>query len=313
MLLTTFTSLLAFSAAHYTLQDNYAGVGLLQSFDYFSEADPTQGTVKFLDRTSALQETLLGVIPDQNDAVYIGVDHTSKSTEGRKSLRLISKKSYNHGLFVADIAHMPGGICGVWPAFWLLGSGTWPTDGEIDIFEGVNDQKTNAMTLHTSSGCAVKGTTFSGNLTSGNCDINAPDQGKNTGCGIQSKDQSSYGTSFNSAGGGVYATEWNGTAISIWFFPRSSIPADVDSGSPDPSKWGLPAAQFGGACDIDQHFKDMNIILDTTFCGEWAGKVWDQNPTCKAKANTCEDFVAQNPQAFVDAYWSINHVKVYIE
>jgi hypothetical protein len=35
---------------------------------------------------------------------------------GRNSVRLVSKKSWTHGLFIADIAHMPGGICGTWPA-----------------------------------------------------------------------------------------------------------------------------------------------------------------------------------------------------
>jgi hypothetical protein len=27
-----------------------------------------------------------------------------------------SKKTYNHGLFVLDLTHMPGEICGTWPA-----------------------------------------------------------------------------------------------------------------------------------------------------------------------------------------------------
>jgi len=35
---------------------------------------------------------------------------------GRNSVRLVSKKSWTHGLFIADIAHMPGGVCGTWPS-----------------------------------------------------------------------------------------------------------------------------------------------------------------------------------------------------
>jgi hypothetical protein len=47
----------------------------------------------------------------------IGVDHTNIATgSGRKSVRIESKKTYLHGLFIADMSHMPGGICGTWPA-----------------------------------------------------------------------------------------------------------------------------------------------------------------------------------------------------
>jgi hypothetical protein len=31
-------------------------------------------------------------------------------------VRIVSKKNWTHGLFIADIEHMPGGICGTWPA-----------------------------------------------------------------------------------------------------------------------------------------------------------------------------------------------------
>lgn len=47
------------------------------------------------------------------------------NVRGRASVRLEGKTSYTKGLFVADIAHMPGNACGVWPSFWTLGSGTW--------------------------------------------------------------------------------------------------------------------------------------------------------------------------------------------
>jgi beta-glucanase (GH16 family) len=42
----------------------------------------------------------------------------------------------------------PAGGIGYWPAFWLLGSGTWPAHGEIDILEDVNGLSELAGALH---------------------------------------------------------------------------------------------------------------------------------------------------------------------
>lgn len=41
----------------------------------------------------------------------------------------------------------PDGL-GYWPAFWLLGPGSWPEHGEIDILEDVNSQSELSGTLH---------------------------------------------------------------------------------------------------------------------------------------------------------------------
>ncbi len=45
--------------------------------------------------------------------------------------------------------------------------------------------------------------------------------------------------------------------------------------------------------------------------GDWAGQTWSQDPTCSAKAPTCQEYVQNNPQAFSEAYWKINALKVY--
>jgi beta-glucanase (GH16 family) len=52
----------------------------------------------------------------------------------------------------------PANGLGYWPAFWLLGPGSWPADGEIDVMEDVN-----ALSLHS-------GTLHCGNLTQENPD-----------------------------------------------------------------------------------------------------------------------------------------------
>lgn len=67
--------------------------------------------------------------------------------------------------------------------------------------------------------------------------------------------------------------EWTDSAISIWFFPRSAIPSDISGGSPNPTTWGTPTTVFtGNTCNIPANFNNHQIIFDTTFCGDWAGK-----------------------------------------
>lgn len=142
-----------------------------------------------------------------------------------------------------------------------------------------------------------------------NCDVSS---GDNTGCQIKAKDSNTYGDGFNANGGGVYATEWTGSFINIHFFPRGSIPPDVESGSPNPSSWGPPVARFSQGCDIKSSFTNQQIVFDTTFCGDWAGadEVWGAS-CAQTTGTTCQGYVGNNPQAFQEAYWKINGLRVY--
>lgn len=247
-----------------------------------------------------------------SNGIYMGVDHTNVAQQpGRKSVRIESKKTYQHGLVILDLAHMPASTCGTWPAFWMLGKGaTWPANGEIDIIEGVNTQATNQVALHTSAGCSIQNTGFNGTVETSNCDVKAEGQSNNAGCSIADKNQQSFGSGLNQAGGGVYATEWTGKAISVWFFPSKSVPKDITSGNPTPSTWGQPAAKFAGKCDIDKHFKNLQIVFDITFCGDWAGEQSLWAKSCPGKG-TCNAWVQNNPTAFKDSYWLLNSLKVY--
>ncbi|KAL6235639.1 hypothetical protein BDW75DRAFT_250711 [Aspergillus navahoensis] len=260
------------ASAAYVLQDDYSPDVFFDMFTFYT-----------------------GLI-STGSSVYMGVDHTNIASSGRQSVRLSSTQTYHHGLFIIDLAHMPTG-CGTWPAFWILGP-DWPNGGEIDIIENVNVETNNHMTLHTSDGCTIDSSGFTGTLLTSNCFINAAGQANNAGCGIQSPDSTSYGAGFNSNSGGVYATEWTSDHISIWFFPRSSIPSDISAGNPNPS-----------SCDIESHFTDMQIIFDITFCGDWAGNVWGSG-ACSS-LGSCTDYVSNNPGAFAEAYWNINSLRVY--
>lgn len=257
--------------ATYQLLQDYSGDAFWQGFDFFTGADPTEGLVQYKSLEEANSTSLAGFIDGGNSsfAIYMGVDTEKVAPEGRASVRVSSTQTFQHALVIADIVHMPGGVCGTWPAFWMLGA-DWPNNGEIDVVEGVNDQATNSMTLHTGQGAVVSnGTDFLGDLVTPDCDVNAPNQPTNAGCSIGDISNLTFGPEFNNAGGGVFATEWTSDFIKIWFFPRGSFPDDIVSSTPAPSdNWGTPNSMFQGPFKIDDHFKDLQIVFDTTFCGQ---------------------------------------------
>jgi hypothetical protein len=51
-------------------------------------------------------------------------------------------------LEVTSSIQQPTGGLGYWPAFWMLGPGQWPENGEIDIMEDVNALSNVAGTIH---------------------------------------------------------------------------------------------------------------------------------------------------------------------
>jgi hypothetical protein len=56
---------------------------------------------------------------------------------------------------------------------------------------------------------------------------------------------------------------------------------------------------FGPGCDYGAKFRDLNIIFDITFCGDWAGGVWGQT-SCAQSNPSCNAYVASQPQSFAD-------------
>lgn len=136
-----------------------------------------------------------------------------------------------------------------------------PGYGEIDIIESFSDHTTNFMTLHTAGACSFNFPTDTQLGSVNNGDTNCQN-GVGPGCSVEGP-AGSYGDPFNAAGGGVYAMEKQKGAIKIWNFSRGNIPADITNGNPNPSSWGLPAANFNtanGNCDIDAAFPPQNIV-----------------------------------------------------
>ncbi|KEQ65017.1 uncharacterized protein M437DRAFT_13083, partial [Aureobasidium melanogenum CBS 110374] len=296
----------------YSLQDTYAGSNFYDGFNFFTDPDPTHGFVQYVDQATAVSSGILGY--GTGNTAKWGVDDTNvlyANSTGRQSVRLEGKVNYNHGLFLADIKHMPGSICGVWPAFWTLGDSTWPAHGELDIIEGVNMASTNQIAAHTAPNCTMKFQNQTGWANGYDCAVST---GGAAGCATGTNDQTGYGDGFNANGGGVYAMQWTSEFMKVWFFPRNAIPASISSGSPSPAlDFGTPVGNFdGGSCDIDSHFINHRMVFDTTFCGDWAGSVYSSTSCPLAStSNGCIEYVAGNPSAFKEAYWEVNYIKVF--
>ncbi|ETI29013.1 hypothetical protein G647_01466 [Cladophialophora carrionii CBS 160.54] len=320
------SSAAATSDAYYALDTDYSGRDFFDGFSFFTDADPTHGFVTYVDEATALAD---GLINTRGGSAQIKVDSTHKyngsapysgiNGVGRPSVRIESIDSWTHGLFIADIKHMPtttdSSGCGVWPAFWTLGSGTWPYNGEIDIIEGANNQANDLTSTHVAGSCVISQnpSEMTGTSNGNDCQYNVATGANAQGCGAFSKSSVSYGAGFNSNKGGVYAMEWKSDAIKVWFFPRGSIPSDISSGNPEPSGWGLPDSIFNGpGCDIDANFADNRFIFDTTFCGDFGDATW-QGGGCAAieSQSQCSVFVGDHPEQFTEAYWDVSYVRVY--
>ncbi|KAJ3283064.1 hypothetical protein HK104_010566 [Borealophlyctis nickersoniae] len=300
------------SVSAYRLVDDWSGNAFFDQFNFETANDPTHGYVDYVDRNTAQQQ---GLISTSGSTVFLRPDSTNvASGRGRRSVRLSSKKAFQQGsLIIADIQHMPVG-CGTWPAFWTVGP-NWPNNGEIDILEGVNTQKTNAYTLHTKAGCTMAGVARDqwATIVTPNCDVNAPGQYSNQGCGNTDGNSLTYGTDFNNNNGGMYATLWDASGIKIWFWWPSIVPADVKANNPNPASWGKPSVvfPFGSNCPAS-FFQSQQIVINLTFCGDWAGSGDVYNNQFQCPGN-CVDYVRNNPGAFRDAYWAFRGIKTYVQ
>lgn len=325
------------NALGYVLKEDLTGNGykdFFNKFEYWTAADPTKGFVDYVDQESAWQHGLIG----NGGNIYIGVDHTSIAPQhGRKSLRMTSKSEFQPGtLIVADISHMVSlssdgnevvlhsaltsnkpETCGTWPALWTTSqTSRWPQEGEIDIIEQANGAHYNQMSIHLSE-------------KQGRCHIDkdpwmrasqdrwgdCSEEGQK-GCNANDPRGNSFGGGFNQNGGGVYAMEWTWSHIRIWFFPRHSIPSGASGpigDNPDPTVWGQPTTSFEGAeCELNNHFKNQHIVIDTTLCGIWAGGTWASSGCAVSTGfKTCEDYVKNKPEDFRSAFWTFKSLRAF--
>lgn len=278
--------------------------------------------------------SLPGPVANASPARLWQVDNTTTLASGanRESVKITSNDLYGIGtLQVWDAVHTPYG-CSVWPAMWSVGQ-NWPAQGEIDTFEGVNALTYNAMTLHTANGCVTSQGNETGTLACKYPFLRLPCQSPlagadlltrfadqycsaydnaNSGCGVTDNTNVSYGAAFAANGGGVWATELAPSGVSVWFFPRPSVPDNLQNSSmiPDPSTWGTPSAHFSNTtCSIADFFGDQQLVIDITLCGDWAGNSYVFSETC---TGTCTDLVT-TPSNYDQAFFEIRSVRVYTD
>lgn len=182
----------------YRLVDTYQGSSFFDRFNYFSDEDPTDGFVVYVNRDAARDLNL--TYASDTSAVLRVDSFTPRAIGGRNSVRIESKATYDTGLFLFDIIHTPYG-CGTWPALWLTDGYNWPNNGEIDVLESNNDgSHGNEITLHTTKGCNMNvKRKETGSPVHTACDNST---NGNSGCGVLG-DSSTYGQEFNQNGGGV--------------------------------------------------------------------------------------------------------------
>ena len=113
---------------------------------------------------------------------------------------------------------------------------SWPSSGEIDMVEGVNNYTNNQVTLHTNPGCTMSSSDpttlgISGTLV-GTTDC-AVATTSNAGCGVRAPGANSFGAAFNGAGGGWYAMERTNAFVKVWFWSRGAgnVPSEVRNGA----------------------------------------------------------------------------------
>ena len=290
-------------------------------WSYFIGTDPTNGVVRY-----GAHEELISFNSDDSIEIRMGSKPLTDFYGFRDSIRLQSINLFSHGVFILSVDHIPEGLT-VWPAFWLLGIGsTWPCAGEIDILEGVNSINTetsyNQSTLHTNNSCDQS--SVDGILgETKNCNAAASDKKTWSSCGCSSTElcatlgcgkiwgPNTFGYSFNrkTPQGGVFACELTKDGqVTMWFFEKNNLPFNVSDTNIDVRKWNNPVVKYNVCKDA---FKNLQIIINTTLCGDWAGSKYDDG---KNKGNDfCIGAVRDPNYTMTEAYWKINWLKVFLE
>ncbi len=109
----------------------------------------------YVDTPETIRFLPAGSVEGADGGVLVLQPNYSKDyrTPGGRTVDFVSGRIESKGKFeftygrAAARIRMPD-AAGVWPAFWLLGNGSWPNTGEIDIMEYVGEADWTGVALH---------------------------------------------------------------------------------------------------------------------------------------------------------------------
>lgn len=318
--ITTFMTALAATTSAYEFVREYSGSSFFDAWDFYGSWDNlTLGDTNWVTAAEARAQNLVSVNPAGN--VVITADQSDVPWNSKRdAVRITTQDSYDLGsLLIFDVYHIPWG-CGVWSSIWTMGP-NWPSGGEIDIIEGINRQPANQIAIHTVEGCTHDPNAWqSGETLVSDCS-------QASGCTVKQTDESqpSFGDAFAQAGGGVFAVQYDIMGVFIWFWTRARVPSELyqaPESSLDISSWGQPVAAFPSTtCSMTEFWAPQKIVLDTTFCGDWAGIPDLYAETCAGQTSTTgapatgvcylDNVIGPGSPRFDDAYWEIANVRAY--
>ncbi|WFD04961.1 hypothetical protein MVES1_000286 [Malassezia vespertilionis] len=316
-----FAALAAVRGAQWSLSETIQGDAFYDKFDFYHGPDPTNGLVVYQDLDNAKNLNLTEV---KDKSFFMRVSTVQKQTEGRPSVRIHSKQTFQDAVLILEASHFPTG-CAVWPAFWTVtgaitptnGSVGWPEGGEIDIAENVNDQYTyNQASIHVAGQCEVGGGPQTGTTVFPQCNYQANQE---SGCRIamNGTDTITWGNALNKNGGGLVAMQRDfsngGKGIRMWFWDKGKQPDELKNPGKtiDPDSWGTPSANFGLTNCKDQ-FDAHRIVLNIALSGanNWAHVSYPDTP-CLKKYQSDAEQVGNHGNSFNRAYWKIENLYIY--
>ncbi|KAE9546437.1 hypothetical protein FO519_010351, partial [Halicephalobus sp. NKZ332] len=229
------------------------------------------------------------------------------AASGMNSVRISSKNTYNHGLFILDLDHMPDSQYSTRPSFWTFDPNCSNNAKNNIITDILNYVRNNCHEASNVQNYNVYDQL--NHMLWSNCGSKSLGQLKNSGYGNIPDIQAFIGR-FNAAGGGVYAMEWTSTFLRAWLFTRSNIPSDIKNGHPDPSTWGTPIANLS-PYNFDRYFRNVSIFFDTTLYNNWAGSVTDYFSAYSGNSFPYFNYANNYLKVFDYVYWLINSLNIY--
>lgn len=333
-----------------------------------AEYDPTGGNVKYINelKDDYTGENLISInnnllklelgdpVQDKTITDFL---HQDESNKVYPSIRLTSKNSFHNNkqhLFILK-AKLPFGKS-LWPAWWLTGTDNgeqsslnkkWPTNGEIDVIELVNEESQFKNVLHMCKSCNSQwknGPKMNGNNKWGNI-LDCEGQ-YNSGCSTDGDTNVFQNlTTFENQLGGVFACYWNpkkqsnvkindndtvdilGT-IKFYYWDYHEKNLDKNNGplskNPDQSKWEddlLTEVRYWkgeteetdfnckeNGTNTNCNFNNLKMVFNTTVCGDWAGNVFETDSGDPKAA--CLNYIKDSTE-IKKSFWEISYIAAF--